>query len=287
MNAAQPERLNIWRGLADAQGRVPDAALRSAAAAHGLGLREAQREVCAAGCLPLRYSRNAATLSPAEQGMLLDAHVLLVGLGGLGGHILDMLARMGVGHITGVDGDIFEESNANRQLLCSTHTLRGGKAEAAARHVALVNDAVTFTAVPRFVRGEAFGPLAADADVVADALGGLEHRAALHAAAASADRPVVSAGIAGLTGWLAVVRPGSPSPLALFGGNEHHRPPENGRTSGSAPSAEEALGNLAPTVGTAAALQCAEILKLVVKRPALEGLLLFDLADQSFTRVRL
>lgn len=278
-------RQEMWRGLADARGRVPDEGVRRAAEKCGLGLLEAQREVCAAGCLPLCYARNATALTPAEQGTLLTSRVLLVGLGGLGGHILDMLARMGVGHITGVDGDIFEESNANRQLLCTGESMGGDKTAAAEQHVALVNAAVEFTPVSRFVYGEAFGPLAADADVVVDALGGLEHRPALHMAARNAGKPVVSAGIAGLTGWLAVVRPEGVNPVLLLG---QDTPEATEQTPPSPPpSAEELLGNLAPTAALAAALQCAEILKLLTGRPALEGLLLFDLTDQSFTKVRL
>lgn len=285
----------MWRGLADMRGRVADADVRRVADECDLSLLQAQREVCAAGCLPLRYTRNSTTLSPEEQGKLLAGRVLLVGLGGLGGHILDMLARMGVGHITGVDGDIFEESNANRQLLCTQESMNGAKTAAAARHAALVNAAVQFTPVPHFVRGAEFGPLVADVNVVVDALGGLEHRPALHKAARDAGKPVVSAGIAGLTGWLAVVRPEGINPVSLLGQDAvtptgpAETSPSAGATDATSPalSAEERLGNLAPTVATAAALQCAEILKLLTGRPALEGLLLFDLADHSFTKVRL
>lgn len=285
------DRQELWRGLAlthdsmNGPCRVRDEDVRRVAAAHGLSLLQAQREVCAAGCMPLRYSRNAATLSPSDQIKLLDARVLLVGLGGLGGHILEMLARMGVGHITGVDGDIFEESNANRQLLCTAASQGNSKAKAAAKHVALSNDAVNFTAIPHFVQGADFAPLVADADVVVDALGGLTHRTALHAAARQAGKTVVSAGIAGLTGWLAVVRPEGISPVSLL---EHsNRGKSDTADKSGTPSVEELLGNLAPTVAAAAALQCTEILKLLTGRPALEGLLLFDLADQSFTKIRL
>ena len=275
-----------WQAKADALGRVSEDAARSVAEARGCSLREVQREICTAGLMPLRYARNARTLSPAQQGMLLDSRVLLVGLGGLGGHVLDTLARMGVGRITGVDGDVFEESNANRQLLCDSRTMGGSKAAAAAERVAVVNAAVDFVPVARFVQGQDFAPLVEGADVVVDALGGLTHRDELHAAAMAAGKPVVSAGIAGCSGWLAVVQPGGPSPLTLLGkGKMQGADQQHGQD--TPPSAEEWLGNLAPTVALAAALQCAEILKLLTGQQVLEGLLLFDLQDHTFIRVAL
>ena len=270
-----------WSTLADAQGRVSGQALTQWAHERHLPLREAERACCLAGFLPARYARNAKTLTPGQQARLLESRVLLVGLGGLGGHVLDTLARLGVGQITGVDGDVFEESNANRQLLCDAHTYGQPKAQAAALYVGRVNPAVDFTPVPRFLQGEEFLPLAQEADVVVDALGGLAHREALHRAAAQAKKPVVSAGIAGLTGWMAVLHPEDTSPLPLLCG---------GRSDGSAPSspsAEESLGNLAPTVAVAAALICSEILKLLTGQKKFPGLLCFDLSDHTFTPVRL
>ena len=60
-----------------------------------------------------RYKRNSL-LTEAEQARLARSRALIVGLGGLGGHVLDMLARMGVGTIMAADGDAFETSNLNR-----------------------------------------------------------------------------------------------------------------------------------------------------------------------------
>lgn len=265
-----------WQALADARGRIAEDVLQAEAARRGLSLLEAQTQVCDAGFLPTRYARNASMLSPAEQGQLLRGHVLLVGLGGLGGHILDMLARMGVGHIVGVDGDIFEESNCNRQLLASCRTLGQGKAQAAAAHAAAVNPAIRFTPVPQFVRGEGFAPLAAQAEVVVDALGGLTHRRALHRAAADAGKPVVCAGIAGLTGWVSVVSPGGADPLFWM---------EQGETGGE--SAEERLGNLAPAAAMAASLQAAEVLKILTRRKFLQGVLFFDMEDSKIEKIKL
>ncbi len=45
---------------------------------------------------------------------------MLVGCGGLGGYIIEMLARIGVEYITAIDGDVFDETNLNRQLVSHT-----------------------------------------------------------------------------------------------------------------------------------------------------------------------
>lgn len=55
----------------------------------------------------------------------------MVGIGGLGGHLLESLARAGVGHITACDGDSFEPSNLNRQRFAVENSLYSKKSEAA------------------------------------------------------------------------------------------------------------------------------------------------------------
>ena len=64
-----------------------------------------------------RYSRNLPALSRQEQELLHKKRVLVAGCGGLGGYITENLLRLGIGHITAVDGDSFDVSNLNRQLL--------------------------------------------------------------------------------------------------------------------------------------------------------------------------
>lgn len=261
------------RAAADAKGRISEIALRDLAAAAGCTLLEAQQQACAAGVLPERYARNMRQLTLEQQGRLLAGRVLLVGLGGLGGHVLDMLTRMGVGRIAGADGDVFEESNVNRQMLADMTTLGRPKTEAAACHVLRVNPAVQFTPLEMFLRGSELEEAACHADVVVDALGGLGDRSAVEEAAARAGVPLVTAGIAGLTGWCMVVRPGEHGPACWLG-----------RSGGGV---EEQLGNLAPTAAMAAALQSAEILKLLAGLPIHSGMIIFDMEDQTLYRIQL
>lgn len=271
----------------------------------------AELALCDAGELPVRYSRNGRLTTPAQQALLLRARVLLVGLGGLGGHVLDGLLRMGVGHITGVDGDIFEESNLNRQLLCSSETLGMSKALAAAGHAHRVNAAVDFVPVPNFVRGTAMRALVNSTlmestgktqgfTVVVDALGGLDDRQTLHEAAQTAGIPVVTAGIAGLTGWVQVLRTGDTGPMSYFSQSSlvptspmdkktpttHKKMPDAVKTA-LPTSAEQLLGNLAPTVMVAAGLQCARLYSLLTGAHCDAEMLIFDVHDTYFTSIKL
>ncbi|MBR6653298.1 MAG: ThiF family adenylyltransferase, partial [Oscillospiraceae bacterium] len=92
--------------------------------------------------MDLRYSRNIPAISPEEQDTLKGKKVLVLGCGGLGGYIIENLLRMGVGAITAVDGDSFDESNLNRQLLATEKTLGTNKAIAAAQRANAVNSQV-------------------------------------------------------------------------------------------------------------------------------------------------
>lgn len=260
-------------------------ALNALGARHGWTVRQLERQALRSGVMPERYVRNANHLDCAQQLRLLEAHVLLVGLGGLGGYVLELLARMGVGTITGADGDAFVPSNLNRQLLSDESRLHVPKAQAAADRVAAINSAVTFIPLSEYLSGEHMRALCRGKTLVVDALGGLQHRLELQQAAAQAGVPMVTAAVGGLSGYVAVVMPGETGPAELLG------------TGGAA---EDVLGTPAPVVACAAALQCAEVMRLITGKrdtgaqhaPQADaekdrGVLFFDLADRTFQNVRL
>ena len=78
-----------------------------------------------------RYVRNLQALSEAECNTLRTKKVAVIGCGGLGGYLIEMLGRMGVGQIVACDGDVFDETNLNRQLLATEVCLGQSKAEVA------------------------------------------------------------------------------------------------------------------------------------------------------------
>jgi tRNA threonylcarbamoyladenosine dehydratase len=98
------------------------------------------------------------------------AHVMVVGIGGVGSWAVESLARSGVGHITMVDMDHVSESNINRQVHATQATLGQSKISAMQERIALINPACQVSCVDDFVTPENWVSLVpADVDVVIDA----------------------------------------------------------------------------------------------------------------------
>lgn len=155
-----------------------------------------------------RYERNLPALTEAECLLLREKRILVVGCGGLGGHIIDQLARIGIGSLKVVDGDVFEESNLNRQLLSEVKCLGVRKAEAAADHIYRVNPDVTVEAVDVFMTAENAQELIAGCDIVIDALDNIPSRRILSAACVNANIPYIYGAIQGWVAQAALSMPG-------------------------------------------------------------------------------
>ena len=85
---------------------------------------------------------------------LAEAKVAVFGLGGVGGYAFEALVRAGVGHIDGIDGDRFSESNLNRQLLALKDTVGRPKTQVAAERAAFITDNVRVKTYFMFVTPE-------------------------------------------------------------------------------------------------------------------------------------
>lgn len=155
-----------------------------------------------------RYDRNIPALTEAECALLRQKRVLVVGCGGLGGHIIDQLSRIGIGAIRAVDGDVFEPSNLNRQLLSELPRLGVSKAKAAADHIARVNPDVSVEAVEAFLTEDNAAQLLAGCDIVLDALDNIPSRRILAVACEKATIPYVYGAISGWVAQAAVSMPG-------------------------------------------------------------------------------
>jgi bacteriocin biosynthesis cyclodehydratase domain-containing protein len=89
----------------------------------------------------------------ACQTRLREARVVVIGLGGLGAWVLWALAAAGVGDLVGVDGDVVERSNLNRQTLYREEDVGRPKAHAAARTIATFNSTISFEAIDKRLEG--------------------------------------------------------------------------------------------------------------------------------------
>ena len=155
----------------------------------------------------MRYSRNIPALSEAECALLRTKTVAVIGCGGLGGYLIEFLARLGIGSIRCVDGDTFQESNLNRQLLSTVSLLGVNKAEAAADRVKAINPDVQVTAIPVFLDVDNAEDLIKDCDVVFDGLDNIHSRRILAQACRAEKIPYIYGAIAGWVAQAAVFMP--------------------------------------------------------------------------------
>lgn len=220
-----------------------------------------------AGRVPERYGRNIGTIGLDGQLKMLAARVAVVGAGGLGGNVIELLARQGVGYLRIIDGDTFAAHNLNRQLLATEASLGRPKAVVAVERVTAVNPDVTAEAVAAMLDAGNADDLLAGVDVAVDALDTISSRLLLAAACRRRGLPLVHGAIAGFTGQVTTIMPDGP-------GLEKIYPPGRSADRG----VELGLGNPAPTPAFTAALQAQEVVKLItgIGQPLAGRLLFFD-----------
>ena len=223
-----------------------------------------------------RYDRNKTALSEDECASLAEKSIVVVGCGGLGGLVIEALARIGVGYLRVIDGDVFEESNLNRQLLCTEETLGREKALVAAERVKAINSEINIDPVVSFIEEANAYELLANADCVVDCLDNLEARFWTAHACQKLSIPIVYGAIAGWFGQVCTVHPGDVSFVSIYGepfGESQHK----------------TLGNLPFTAYAIASLQASEAVKVVLDKPGQirNRLLMVDLLDGSVDDVEL
>ena len=139
------------------------------------------------------YSRTRLLLGADAMEKLKNARVAIFGLGGVGGYVVEALARSGVGALTLVDHDTISLTNINRQILATRETIGAGKAQAAADRVKTIDPEIAVTAVQKF-----YGPDTAqefdfkEYDYVVDAIDTVTGKLALVMAAKEAGTPIIS-----------------------------------------------------------------------------------------------
>lgn len=122
---------------------------------------------------------------------LANAKVLVVGVGGVGCAAVEALCRAGVGSITLCDGDVYSETNLNRQLFATVDTLGQSKAEAAAIRVRSINPACDVTYINKFYKEDTMIDLSQFA-YIADCIDDVGAKVLLIKRAAEAGVPVIS-----------------------------------------------------------------------------------------------
>ncbi len=255
---------------------ISSSSLIHLAEAHGIDFFQAQSLALENNILPERYLRNFNTLNIDHQTRLACSCVLLVGLGGLGGYILEILGRTGVGTFILADGDFFEESNLNRQILGTVDTLEKSKVITARARLEVINPFCRCRVISGFMTREALPELMQSSDLVVDALGGIEFRQTLLEEASRAGLPLVTGFVAGTTGLASAVYPQGKSPGLFWQGKNSE-------------GAEIILGNTASTVSLIASVQAAEVIKILSgkKSGLADKVFLADLETLTFDLLEL
>ncbi len=242
-------------------------------------VRQVEIEALKLKVLPERYARNTRTLSLTDQQTLAQSCAAIVGAGGLGGTVAEILARIGVGRLRLIDGDCFEEHNLNRQRFAHTGNLGRSKAQEGKTQIESINPAVEVIDLTVFLDPSNAEELIGDADVVIDCLDRLDTRLVLQQACRGRQVPMVSAAVAGTSGQLTVIFPEDSGLESLIGDLD---------TDGNR-GVETRLGNLPFTVSTLASLEAAEAVKILLGQSGLlrNRLLIFDLAEPYFEIIEL
>ncbi len=221
-------------------------------------LRYVYAEALRVGIYPYRYLRNREIISPEEQLKLAESRVAVIGAGGLGGQVIILLARIGVGQLVVADNDLFEEINLNRQALCSEVTLGMPKSDVAVDVVTSINPGVEVTAYQVKTDSTNIPEIINDSDVVVDALDNIPDRFVLEKASKNMGIPMVHGALAGFEGQIMTVFPEDKGLKLLY---ENERVEQN-----NTKTPEAILGIPAMTPSVVATFQAMEVLKIILKR---------------------
>ncbi len=205
----------------------------------------------------LRYSRHILLdeLGIEGQQRLLDAHVLVIGAGGLGSPAALYLASAGVGHITLVDDDAVDLTNLQRQIAHTTARVGQPKVQSMALALADINPEVRVTTVQARADAALLAQWVRQANVVLDCSDNYATRQAINAACVRQRVPLVAAAASRWDGQLMVVdarQTASPCYACLFAPDTEF---EDLRCA--------TMGVLAPLVGIMGAMQATEAIKLL------------------------
>ncbi|MDD2916064.1 MAG: HesA/MoeB/ThiF family protein [Gallionella sp.] len=228
----------------------------------------------------LRYSRHILLPEIGIEGQqcLLDAKVLIIGLGGLGSPAALYLAASGVGKLVLCDHDTVDLSNLQRQIIHRNALVGQSKASSARAALHEINPEVECVALNVRAEGAQLGELVAQADLVLDCCDNFDTRYAVNRACLTQYKPLVSGAAVQFDGQVAVFdfrRAEMPCYNCLFPENSH-----------AAELRCATTGVFAPLVGLVGILQAAEALKLLlgIERGLVGKLLTVNALDMNIMR---
>lgn len=256
-------------------GLLPWSVQNSAARKFGLSLAQIESLALQNDLLPARYQRNRSMFTLADQFLLFQSQIVVVGCGGLGGYVIEELTRLGIGRIIAIDPDIFEECNLNRQLFSSPNNLGKPKVAAALARVNEINPTVTLIPIHESFGSSNGREIISGATVVVDALDNIATRLDLAEICTELKIPLVYGAIGGWFGQVTTQLPGDTAVQDIY------------RNWVAGKGIEQELGNPSFTPAIVASLQVAEVCKLVLGKGELlrNRKLYIDLLDMEIQEI--
>ena len=230
----------------------------------------------------LRFSRQIMLpeMDIAGQRKLVDASVLIVGMGGLGCPAAMYLAAAGVGRLLIADDDVVELTNLQRQIAHAEQSLGQAKVESARERLLSLNPDADVVAINERLQGESLDKAVARADLVLDACDNFETRFAINESCIAAAKPLISAAAIRMQGQIAAFDTSivtSPCYHCLY--------PQSGELDTSCAR----NGVMAPLVGIIGSVQAMEAIKMLtgIGRNLVGRLLLLDAATMQWRDLKL
>lgn len=226
-----------------------------------------------------RYKRHLLLPEIGESGQvkILNAKVLIVGVGGLGSPVALYLAASGVGTIGLIDSDIVDISNLQRQVIHFTNDVDTPKVESARKKINLLNPDVNVITYHTFFDAKNVASIIADYDIVIDATDNSASKFFINDICVAHCKPLIHGAINQFSGNVMTILPGTATYRTLFPTQPQNTPPSAN------------YGVLGVVAGMIGMIQATEALKLITGIGELltNKLLTYNALSMDFTKINL
>ena len=161
-------------------------------------------------------TRQMSIVSKSQQNRFKESKIAVIGCGGLGGSVIEMLARMGLGNIIIIDKDSFDMTNLNRQVMSSIESIGKSKSEVTKERLRIINPYTEVIAYNEELNENNIDEILSPSDIIIDALDNLPTRVLISRYAKENKIPFVHGAIHGTLGQVTVFNNETPSYEEVF-----------------------------------------------------------------------